>query len=263
MEEFKAKVRQALKDSSISAFLGLKSEDGHISPFLVTQDNMEELELLTLEDERYPLAQLLAEIANKHPEETLGIMVRGCDEKAIVELCKAKQLDEQKIVKFGVACHQELAERCHCCTPYPSQIDFGDKVDGVINEELLSRIDQMETDERLRFWLDQLGKCIKCFGCRNICPVCYCEECTLEDKLLVPRGKVPPDTPMFHLIKAFHMVDRCIDCGLCEQTCPMNIPLRTIYRKMGKVMNELFNYAPGGTVEERSPLVALGEGTSW
>jgi len=130
----------------------------------------------------------------------------------------------------------------------------------VASDELLARIEQMEIGDRLRFWMDQFGKCIKCYGCRNICPVCYCRECTLEEELLVPAGGVPPDAPVFHLIKAFHMMDRCIDCGLCEQTCPAGIPLRTIYRKMGQVMSELFDYTPGRTSEERSPLGAWEKG---
>ena len=260
MEELKKKVRQALEGGTISGFLGLKNENGNVSPFFVTKDNLDDLELLTLDAERYPMSKILSTIAAKHPDETIGAMVRGCDERAIVELCKGNQLNQEKIVKFGVACPQELAEKCRCPAPYPLQIDVGEKADGVSNEALMARIEEMATDERLNYWMEQFDKCIKCFGCRNICPVCYCKECALEDQALIPGGKVPPDTPVFHLIKACHMADRCIDCGLCEQTCPVGIPIRTICRKMAQVMGDLFDYVPGKSAEEKSPLGALEEG---
>ena len=261
MEELTKKAKQALRDGTISGFLGLKNEAGQISPLLVTRDNLENLELLTLEDERYPLAKILARIAARYREETLGVMVRGCDERAIVELIKAGQLSDGRVIKFGVACPQQLAEKCHCTRPFPSQIDAGEVATGMADEELLFPIEKRSTDERFQFWMGQFGKCIKCYGCRNICPVCYCTECALEDELLTSRGKVPPDVPLFHLIKACHMIDRCIDCGLCEQVCPVGIPLRTIYRKMGQLMSELYDYVPGRAVEEKSPLGALEEGS--
>ena len=260
MDELRDQARQALENGTISGFLGLADMGGGISPCLVTRDNMETLELLALADDQYPLAQVLATIAAKHPDETLGVMVRGCDQKAIVELCKAKQLDPERVLEFEVSCSQQLTERCHCRAIHPADADAEDGSEEMADDELLSRVDQMDTDDRFTFWMDQFGKCIKCFGCRNICPVCYCRECALEDRQLVSGGIVPPDTPIFHLIKAYHMVDRCTDCGLCEQACPMGIPLRTLYRKMGKVIVELFGYVPGQTVEERSPLSTLEEG---
>ena len=250
MEELRDQARQALEKGTISGLLGLADMGGGASPCLVTRDNVEMLELLTSADDQYPLAQVLVTIAARYPEETLGVMVRDCDEKAIVELCKAKQLDPERIVQFKVPCSQQ------------ANADVQEEPEETAAADLLSRLDEMDTDDRFSFWMDQLGKCIKCFGCRNICPVCYCRECAMEDRQLVSGGTTPPDIPIFHLIKAYHMVDRCVDCGLCEQTCPVGIPLRAIYRKMGDVMVELFGYAPGRAVEEGSPLGALDEGSA-
>lgn len=260
MEELRKKVKQALEEGKIEGFLGLATVWGEVSPFFVTRENISELDNLTAPDGRYSIGKILTRIALRNPGKKIGVMVRGCDERAIIELTKASQLDTAVIESFGVACTTQTAEKCNCPQPYPSQIDYGEKVAGINNTELLAKLEQMSVENRLAFWMSQFGKCIKCYGCRNICPVCYCKECTLEDQNLVPGGFVPPATPVFHFIKAMHMADRCIDCGLCEATCPMNIPLRTIYRHMRKAMQELFGYVPGKGVTDKSPLGTLEAG---
>ncbi|MBW1940003.1 MAG: 4Fe-4S binding protein, partial [Deltaproteobacteria bacterium] len=86
-------------------------------------------------------------------------------------------------------------------------------------------------------WTYELSTCIKCYGCRNICPVCFCKECTLDSPALIATGgDLPPEIPIFHLVRAVHMGGRCIDCGLCEDACPMDIPLRMLYRKVNGIV---------------------------
>jgi Fe-S oxidoreductase len=51
-----------------------------------------------------------------------------------------------------------------------------------------------------------------------------------------------------------HMVGRCVDCGLCEEACPSGIPLRTLYKKAGSVLEERFDFKTGYVEGQRSPL---------
>jgi formate dehydrogenase subunit beta len=71
----------------------------------------------------------------------------------------------------------------------------------------------------------ETSRCIKCYSCIESCPVCFnvAEELKGESKM-VTSGQVPPN-PMFHLRRFAHISDSCINCGQCEELCPMDIPL--------------------------------------
>ena len=79
--------------------------------------------------------------------------------------------------------------------------------------------------------MESFSRCIKCMGCRNVCPMCFCKDCALDNLDLVGPASSPPDIPIFHLIRAVDMADRCVDCGMCEAICPAEIPLRQLYRQ--------------------------------
>jgi len=71
----------------------------------------------------------------------------------------------------------------------------------------------------------ETSRCIKCYSCVENCPVCF----TLADELkgnsrMITSGEVPPN-PMFHMRRFAHISDTCINCGQCEELCPMDIPL--------------------------------------
>ena len=120
--------------------------------------------------------------------------------------------------------------------------------------------------------LSLLEPCIRCYNCREVCPICYCKEC-----LLVPakmgysserylrraekKGqiKMPVDTVLYHLTKMNHMATSCVACGLCEQACPMDIPLGRIYSRVGGRVQALFDYVPGRRLEEELPVTTFKE----
>lgn len=95
------------------------------------------------------------------------------------------------------------------------------------------------------FYDDEFKKCIKCYGCRDACPICYCKECTLESKgpEWVNQGEIPPSR-LFHLERLIHMVESCTNCGQCEDVCPVDIPLAKIWHQINLRIKEL-EYSPG------------------
>ena len=167
-----------------------------------------------------------------------------------IELAKFNHLDLDRIVIIGLPCSQALADACACDHPTPAG-----KRPAALAQPVVSAEDGLpETvPERLEFWMDNFKECIRCYGCRNVCPLCFCKECALDNEDLTGTGVFPPDIPVFHIIRALDMADRCIDCGMCENVCPAKIPLRTLYRQMRRLVKETFGYEPGLDVNEKSP----------
>ncbi len=260
MQELKDEVKKLLEQGSIAGFLGMIATTSGVVPHLFVADKADEIEKLTTGDVRYSLVQILRWIAVRHPDDKFGIMCRACDERAMTEMFRNSQLSMDKVVMLGIPCTDELRIACECEEPTPKSLLFGQSTAKKWDKADVERIDAMETEERLDWWTEQLGKCIKCYGCRNSCPMCFCRVCTLNDDPLVKRGEIPSEFPSFHLTRAFHMAGRCVDCGLCEEACPMDIPIRTIYRKVRLVVGELTNFWTGES-KGKSPLAELGDGT--
>jgi ferredoxin len=198
-------------------------------------------------------------LVTKYPDQVFGVLVRGCDERAVHELLRWNQLPSlsDRIVKIGIACPKELAQAHECRQPFPQEFVAGEKAEPVPNQTV-NEITAMDLAARLDFWLGEFSRCIKCYGCRDVCPVCFCNECTLEEEALIKTGDLPPENPMFHLTRAIHMAGRCIDCNLCTEVCPAEIPLRTLYKKVAEIVKDEFGYVTGEPAGGKSPLNILG-----
>jgi formate dehydrogenase subunit beta len=113
---------------------------------------------------------------------------------------------------------------------------------------------QMSAEERFNYWFGQFSRCIKCYGCRDACPICYCKDCYLEaDRGLVDAGEVPPGI-MFPMIRITHVMDSCVNCGQCQDVCPMELPLARLTFLLNKELTGIFKYEPGMDVNALPPL---------
>jgi ferredoxin len=260
MDKLREKVRKLLAEGKIAGYLGYIMQEGHPLPHLFTKERLTELDQAVVAPgaARYPLDKLLQSLAVKYPEATFAIQVRGCDERGLNELYKWGQLEPDKVVLVGIACPQDQADYCECPGPFPSVIDYGEKCQPVLKSKRVERVAALAEPEAFQEWLAHFQRCIKCYGCRDVCPMCFCKECSLEHDELMSTGQVPPDT-IFQLVRAIHMAGRCIDCGLCEEACPADIPLRVLYKKGNALVKELLGYDTGAPGGEISPWKISGE----
>ncbi|MFW6147734.1 MAG: 4Fe-4S ferredoxin [Thermodesulfobacteriota bacterium] len=120
----------------------------------------------------------------------------------------------------------------------------------------VKEIEAMGSDERWGFFSDLVSSCIRCYACRNACPLCYCPTCFVDesDPQWVGKSIDPTDTLTFHILRAFHCAGRCTDCGACQQACPVDINMRLFTRRLNKDALELYGCEAGLSIEERPPL---------
>lgn len=51
----------------------------------------------------------------------------------------------------------------------------------------------------------------------------------------------------------------CIGCGMCTDVCPVDIPVSTIFSRVGESVQKIFDYRPGMDVEEVLPFAVYKE----
>ncbi|MEH0021271.1 MAG: 4Fe-4S ferredoxin [Desulfobacter sp.] len=261
IDQIKAHVATLLRDKKIAGFLGLIEKNGHVAPHLFR--DADALDGFCLGDRhaagdaRYPLNKTLGTIARAYPDDTFGVLVRGCDERGLYGLFRLNQLDKKRVVPVGLGCPGDLALACECKKPFPDSLVAGDQTPAPAPAQVAD-MENNDLAERFDFWTGQFLKCVKCYGCRDVCPMCFCKECSLECEDLITKGDLPVEIPVFHLTRAMHMADRCVDCGLCDEACPSDIPLRLLYKKTAGIMDTEFGFTSGLNKNERSPLSQMG-----
>jgi formate dehydrogenase subunit beta len=115
-------------------------------------------------------------------------------------------------------------------------------------------------------------RCINCYNCRNMCPVCYCKECVFNTDVFQHQPvqyhqwaekkgliKMPTDTVFYHLTRMAHMSHACVGCGQCSNACPSDINVFEIFKSVAQVTQAAFSYLPGRDENEPPPLSVFYE----
>ena len=155
-----------------------------------------------------------------------------------------------------------LQNNCAVCThrnPVLYDEMVGDPVkeqDGVEPYKDVEQIEGMDPEKKWGFFTRTISRCIRCYACRNACPLCYCPTCFVDESQPQWVGKSidPTDTMTFHFLRAYHCAGRCTDCGACERVCPVGIPVRQFTKKLNKDAKVIFDWEAGLTLDKRPPL---------
>lgn len=150
----------------------------------------------------------------------------------------------------------ENPERHALTTIFQERFQAGQTKEELPEPTPLQQVMRMDRSERRKFWDNQFRKCIKCLGCIDRCPVYPETSDGLDLTDWVKGGQVPPPYPRFHLIRAYQVGDACVLCGECEQTCPAQIPLKTLQDLVRHLPPEkVFDMVPGLETEAQDAIV--------
>jgi coenzyme F420-reducing hydrogenase delta subunit/ferredoxin len=183
-----------------------------------------------------------------------AIVVKPCDEKSLIVLEKENQIKREEIHVIGMACEGVGEPKCNFCTCRTPR--FADKKFGEASgpEPLASpppnrfaALMAMTPGERMAFWAQQFERCVKCYACRQVCPMCYCERCIVDKNRPIAIDPAPSEKGNFawQITRAFHLAARCVGCGECSRVCPAGIDLALLNIALHKAAQEHFGYDAG------------------
>ena len=187
-----------------------------------------------------------ARFQNVKSVEDLGATINLVDSQGVKEIARTELLQNNCLT---------------CAHPNPVIYDemIGDKVAVTESNDRwadVKKIEVLDTAEKWAYFDDLLKECIRCYACRNACPLCYCPTCFVDESQpqWVGKSQDPVDVRTFHFLRAFHCAGRCTDCGACERACPVGINMRVFTRKLEKDCQEMFDWEAGLTLDVRPPL---------
>jgi ferredoxin len=246
--DLRTKSRELLESGAVKAVLAFEEGTAGIRRPAFARD-AERAGKLLFDDQ---CSQNLASYLTRREVKKLGrIAVAAAPDtlRAILQLMAERQIKEEEILPLAVeggevkelstaqAVEEHLALKA-------KELPAGDR-------ELLARLEAMTAAERWAFWQQEFSRCVKCYACRNSCPMCYCGHCTMDCNR--PQWVPVPSHALgnleYHMVRAMHLAGRCVECGDCGRACPVGIPVHLLTFHAEESVHRQFGQRAGASAK--------------
>jgi len=181
-----------------------------------------------------------------------ALVLKGCDERSLVVLQQESQVDRSALYVIGVACDGLGRAKCSRCQVRSPR--FADEVIGAPSagpaggaEGMFESLLKLSPAERFEYWKREFSRCTRCYACRQVCPLCYCERCIVDKNrpAAIDTSSTLKGNFAWHITRAFHLAGRCVGCGECTRVCPSGINLGMLNRVLRRAAAQQFGYRVG------------------
>jgi ferredoxin len=176
----------------------------------------------------------------------IGIVAALPVMRSILMLIAEHQVDPENIVIMGISHDGSLLdiENIQVMKDYISKSDPGNPER---YKDKLAELNKLSMEERFEYWQKELSKCIKCYACRQACPMCYCTRCAVEvnqPQWISVKSDISGNME-WHILRAMHLAGRCISCGECGRACPVGIDCHLLTMHLSDQVYKYFRVYAG------------------
>ena len=227
------------------------------------------------------LSMYIPEVVKKQTDGKVGLVVKKCDAKALIGLMRENQLNREQVSVLGIPCaglwqDGKLASKCYGCDGEATDLSDwtitaeGAQEGAATTEEQqatapdprdiqIAALEAVTPETRWAYWQNQFARCIRCYACRAVCPLCYCETC-IADKhrpQWIPKSFDGPGNTSWNIARAMHLAGRCTGCDECTRVCPADIRLDLLNRHLSQEIETQFDYRADDSADIPPPLTTF------
>jgi ferredoxin len=267
-DELRDRARQLLESGEVSLVIGHGEGNApqRTTPVFIT--DAEDVDRLVLNPFCYnDLAAWLTRKDLRSRHETMAVVCKEPDIRAVIVLIQESQVNPERVRVIGVRIDQPGNPDSEVAVlPQTTLADLQTHLQDNYRQRDLTaeqlkdveELEQLPAEERWAYWSKKLNSCIRCFACRQACPMCYCDRCiaTMNQPQWVDTSAHPLGNFSWNIARAFHLAGRCINCGECERACPVDIPLMALNRFLARQVERHYDYRAGMDVDDYQPFAA-------